>query len=301
MKFDRFWFNSFDKLVGPKPAGLVGGGGTASLQSLVQRGQPAWRIDDDHAQLIMQSVARASRSPPTSARCSLKGNKPVNGLVMAKKGQRKFAIEGAQVTIIGPLENRIDALRKEWAEALQKPTKEARQAALQACSCRQNRSTSRSRISPRSSCSSKSATEAAAHRRCAWRRRRQGLEGTRPRDRSGDIDLLKMPHHGSIRNTTERFLTFFVADHYVFSADGKYDNPDAPTIEAVVKMHGEREIELHFTNEDVTWSKPYKLEKNGKSAANLTELLTELRAAYQGQWKANARRPSDKAVVVELP
>ena len=115
------------------------------------------------------------------------------------------------------------------------------------------------------------------------------------------IDVLKMPHHGSIRNTTERFLAFFLAGHYVFSGDGKHDNPDAPTIEAVVKMHGEREIQMHFTNADVTWSKPYELEKNGKSAANLTELLTELRAAYQGQWKANARRPSDKAVVVELP
>ena len=27
VKFDRFWFNSFDKLVGPKPSGRSGGGG----------------------------------------------------------------------------------------------------------------------------------------------------------------------------------------------------------------------------------------------------------------------------------
>src|ERR1700710_1224087 len=35
VKFARFWFNSFDKLVGPKPAGLPTEVATASLQSLV--------------------------------------------------------------------------------------------------------------------------------------------------------------------------------------------------------------------------------------------------------------------------
>jgi hypothetical protein len=35
------------------------------------------------------------------------------------------------VTVIGPLQNRIEALRKAWAKALKKRTKKARQAALQ--------------------------------------------------------------------------------------------------------------------------------------------------------------------------
>jgi hypothetical protein len=120
--------------------------------------------------------------------------------------------------------------------------------------------------------------------------------GTKPTK----VDLLKMPHHGSIRNTTESFLKFFVADHYVFSADGKYDNPDAPTLEALVKMHGGRKIVLHFTNEDVTWTKAYQLEKNKKSVRNLDEMLTALRTAYPGPWTSNLRNPTEKSVVVEL-
>ena len=48
-------------------------------------------------------------------------------------------------------------------------------------------------------------------------------------DQPAKLDLVKMPHHGSIRNSTKPFLEFFLADHYVFSANGKYDNPDAPT------------------------------------------------------------------------
>jgi hypothetical protein len=115
------------------------------------------------------------------------------------------------------------------------------------------------------------------------------------------IDLLKMPHHGSVRNTPKNFLELFVADHYVFSANGKYDNPDPPVIEAIVKMHGHRKIALHFTNADLTWSKPYNLEKDKQTVANLTEMLVALRTAYPGPWSANARKPTDKSVVVQLP
>jgi hypothetical protein len=301
VRFDRFWFNSFEDLVGPKPAGLSGEAATASLQSLVgEDNLPG--VFDEGAKLIMQSVGQGNALAADLRSLGLTGNKPVNGFVMAKKGQRKLAIDGAQVTIIGPLENRLAALRKEWAAALRQPTKEARQAALQ------------SLFLPAKSLDKSIPNLSSIVVLVELGKRKLLLTG----DAHGDdivkawselglgtgpvgIDVLKMPHHGSIRNTTERFLAFFLADHYVFSGDGKHDNPDAPTIEAVVKMHGERQIQMHFTNADVAWSKPYELEKNGKTVGNLTELLTELRAAYQGQWMANARRPSDKAVVVELP
>ena len=110
-----------------------------------------------------------------------------------------------------------------------------------------------------------------------------------------------MPHHGSIRNTTEPFLKFFEADHYVFSADGKYDNPDASTIEALVKLHGKRKIVMHFTNADVSWRTAHTLEKNKVKVRNLDELLKALRRAYPGPWSANLRKPADKSVIVEMP
>jgi hypothetical protein len=65
VKFARFWFNSFDKLVGPRPAGLSEeAAATASLQSLVsEKNLPG--VDDEHAQLIMQSVAGRPRNVAT--------------------------------------------------------------------------------------------------------------------------------------------------------------------------------------------------------------------------------------------
>jgi beta-lactamase superfamily II metal-dependent hydrolase len=300
VKFSRFWFNSFDKLVGPKPSGLSGEVATASLQSLVDEALPG--VDDEHATLIMQSVGQGNLLAADIRTLRLNDNQPINGFVMAKKGQQKISIEGADITVIGPLESRLEALRKAWAKALKKPTKKARQAALQELFLPKK---SLDKSVPNLSSivvlveieGRKLLLTGDAHGDdvvAAWKE--LGL-GTK----SVTIDLLKMPHHGSIRNTTKSFLEFFVADHYVFSANGKYNNPDAATLEAVVKMHGNRKIVLHFTNKDVTWDEAYKLEKDRTKVRNLGEMLTALHVAYPGPWSANLRKPGDKSVLVNLP
>src|SRR5512145_484588 len=51
VKFQRFWFNSFDKLVGPKPQGVSAEAATASVQSLVST-QNLPGVDDELAQAV---------------------------------------------------------------------------------------------------------------------------------------------------------------------------------------------------------------------------------------------------------
>jgi beta-lactamase superfamily II metal-dependent hydrolase len=250
----------------------------------------------------MQSVGQGNLLAADIRTLRLNDNQPMNGVVMAKKGQQKISIEGANVTVIGPLESRLDALRKAWAKALKKPTKKSRQAALQELFLSKK---SQDKSVPNLSSivvlvevgGRKLLLTGDAHGDDvveAWKKLELGAGPV-------TINLLKMPHHGSIRNTTKAFLEFFVADHYVFSANGKYNNPDAPTLEAVVKMHGNRKIVLHFTNENVTWDEVYTLEKDKTKVRNLDEMLRALRAAYPGPWTANLRKSEDKSVIVTLP
>jgi beta-lactamase superfamily II metal-dependent hydrolase len=302
VEFARFWFNSFDDLVGPKPASAAGEAATASLQSLVDPVNVPG-VDDEHATMIMQSVPQGNSLASDLRALNLQGNKPVGGFIAAMKGQKKIPIDGAQVTILGPLQGRLDKLREEWAKALSKPDKPSRQAALQSLflpASKQDKSVPNlsSIVVLVEIGNRKLLLTGDAHGDdivTAWQ---DDLDmGTQP----VKIDLLKMPHHGSIRNCTARFLTFFLADHYVFSADGKYDNPDPPTVEAVVKLHGDRGIKMYFTNEDVTWSASYTLEKGGKKVGNLKDLLASLHQAYPGTWKETFRAKTDKSVVVTLP
>jgi hypothetical protein len=303
VQFDQFWFNSFTDLVGPAPSDLSdeAKAETAVLQSLVSIDNLPG-VDDEHAQMIMQNVAEGDTLANDLTTLRLQDNPPFPGrFVMASKGQRPVTIAGASVTVLGPLERRLNALRKDWAAALREPTKEARRAALQELFL-----PARSQDKSVTNLSSIVVLVEIGERKLlltgdahgddivdAWEELELG-------DGPVKIDLLKMPHHGSIRNSTEKFLKFFVADHYVFSGDGRHGNPDGATIEAVVKMHGERAIEMHFTNRDVSWKKPYELEKNARSVANLEELLNALGEAYPGAWTANLRKDTDQSVAVKL-
>jgi beta-lactamase superfamily II metal-dependent hydrolase len=62
------------------------------------------------------------------------------------------------------------------------------------------------------------------------------------------VNILKLPHHGSIRNVTEEFLRTVTADHYVISANGKYDNPDLDTLKLFSKVRGAAPCTVHLTN-----------------------------------------------------
>lgn len=67
------------------------------------------------------------------------------------------------------------------------------------------------------------------------------------RDGRFEVDLLKLPHHGSSRTVDVDFFRTVVADHYVISADGRDDNPDVETLAMLATARGEEEYTLHFT------------------------------------------------------
>jgi beta-lactamase superfamily II metal-dependent hydrolase len=65
------------------------------------------------------------------------------------------------------------------------------------------------------------------------------------------VDVLKVPHHGSSRNSDEKFFRSLTADIYVISANGKYGNPDFETLQWIVAGDKKRSraITLFVTNE----------------------------------------------------
>ena len=77
-----------------------------------------------------------------------------------------------------------------------------------------------------------------------------GEAGTLDGDGRRHVSILKMPHHGSIRNITPDFLRAVTADTYVISADGRYGNPDFEALALIVEVAHEqgRRIELAMTN-----------------------------------------------------
>jgi beta-lactamase superfamily II metal-dependent hydrolase len=68
------------------------------------------------------------------------------------------------------------------------------------------------------------------------------------------VDVLKVQHHGSSRNTTRDFFDAITADTYVLSADGRHNNPQFETMKWIVEAARDRQrpITLVATNQTET-------------------------------------------------
>ncbi|MEZ5077333.1 MAG: hypothetical protein R2725_07825 [Solirubrobacterales bacterium] len=76
-----------------------------------------------------------------------------------------------------------------------------------------------------------------------------GLEsaGLMPPGGSIDLDVLKLPHHGSSRNLDVDFFERVRAPHLVISANGRHENPDLGTLEMIATARPDAELTIHFT------------------------------------------------------
>jgi hypothetical protein len=61
------------------------------------------------------------------------------------------------------------------------------------------------------------------------------------------VNVLKLPHHGSIRDVEVDFFQRITADHYVISGDGRYGNPESKTLEMITGSRKDDEFTIHLT------------------------------------------------------
>jgi hypothetical protein len=80
-----------------------------------------------------------------------------------------------------------------------------------------------------------------------------GLKNNNLLDTNGKckVDIFKIPHHGSDRNSSVKLYQTVIAKHYVISANGKHDNPDKAMLEMFAEgTKGRNDFTLHLTNHD---------------------------------------------------
>jgi beta-lactamase superfamily II metal-dependent hydrolase len=79
-----------------------------------------------------------------------------------------------------------------------------------------------------------------------------GLEtaGKLPAGGTLTLDVLKLPHHGSIRNVEADFFKRLPARHYFISANGRDGNPESATLEALAGSRTDDDFTIHLTNHD---------------------------------------------------
>lgn len=170
-------------------------------------------------------------------------NEPFGDLVVAGRPAVSTG-NGLALTVIAPTARRLDDLRREWAHQLEK----LRAATGVTAAAAQAVDKSVTNLS-----SVVILAESAGH--TALLTGDAGaddiIEGVRQAG-LGDggklhVDILKMPHHGSRRNVSCQLLTAITADTYVFSGDGRHDNPDVETFRLLGAVRDPRDFVVVLT------------------------------------------------------
>ncbi len=87
-----------------------------------------------------------------------------------------------------------------------------------------------------------------------------------------EVDILKMPHHGSDRNVNVDFFRTVRARHYVFSGDGRHENPSVETLEMLFEARPEGSAYcIHWTYPIDDWKSDYPKARLQEVLANAAD------------------------------
>lgn len=256
-KIDKFWFNSFDDIIGnieiPVITDISTDAETASMQIAAN---PILDQADEHISAVIASTGQGRTIRDNAGLLDLSINSPFTvlpgssaRLVRGDSANSKVNL-GADVSIhvIHPNEQRLIELQKKWDEDLAKAKEKGDDSIILA-------SMASSDKSPFNLSSIVGLIEYQDKKILLTGDGRgddiyEGLKNNNLLDEEGKlhVDILKIPHHGSDANITEEFLQKITAKHYVISADGKHHNPDQKVLDMF-----ERSVKsgtLHLTNHE---------------------------------------------------
>jgi len=188
---------------------------------------------------VVASVAQGRQLRDQAIRLGWPRNQPFTGLVVAP---REVPFGTAKLTVVGPAAPALDKLDAKWEEWLSHHPEAVSVAEY-------------ADRSPFNLSSIVVLAEAGGRSMLLCGDARgdhvlEGLEGAGKLAPGGTLalDILKLPHHGSIRNVDHDFFERLPARHYLISADGRDGNPESATLEAIAASRADDDFEIHLTN-----------------------------------------------------
>lgn len=287
----RLWFNSFSVLLGDAVdiAAATMGAAAEAIAAGVRNGE---NLTD-----YVLSITGASI------------NNGAPGLLVAA-GQQPKGFGPAKVTILAPGKKALTELREKWLDWVQEKGAVAAGEALTAGldTVRFRADTSVANLS-----SIVMLIEAFGTRVLLTGDQRGDhvLEGLESAGLVADggvfpVDVMKVPHHGAIGNNQRAFVERVPADTYIFSANGKDQNPDTPVLEMyAAQAKTGRRFTMAFTNRDMVYAANRKGEMptlKGKTVGTLAEAIVVLREDPDVEKNVTfaCREPDQHSLVVPL-
>jgi hypothetical protein len=283
------WFNSFSKLVEPVQAAAAA-------------------LLNNTPSAIAASVSQGESLTGAAIRVNTDINPNAdNGLILAGHAPKGFG--KAKIKVVAPDKTALEALRKAWLADLKKKKEKLRPgaAAITAAVPAAKLDTAIPNLSSIAMLVSSAGKTVLLTGDARGDHVLSGLKTTRSLKKGKlHVDVLKVPHHGAEGNNPAAFIEAVTADHYVFSANGKDQNPDPPVLELIAAQAASgRKFTMHFTNGDMAYdprrdgSLPTL---GGKPCATLKDAIKLLKR--DPKVKANVtfsfRKSADPSLIITL-
>ena len=281
----ELWHNAFTDIVGDEDdLYLKTASGAAKVSST---GDVLVKLDvHPRTEAIIASVPQGKRLRETAKKLGwiLNDERP---LMMAGTGNDTIDDGGKlKLTILGPSRERLIALQKDWMKKVKEAQKKADEAGAQTVEYKDT-------SPPNLASLIVLATDGT--RRILLTGDGRGdyiLEGIENaglmEDGKFPVDVLKVPHHGSIRDLDTDFFERIPAKDYVISANGRFSNPDIPTLEMIVAVRGNEGYNIHLTYPVDQFNAAYDRQR-------LQELIDE---SQDKNYKIIPRDPNATSIVV---
>jgi hypothetical protein len=283
----RAWVNTFEDLTGEKPAGA--GFGAADIAALPATPLGA-ALANTKSGIELASVGQGRELRNLINQLVLQNNQPFNDLVTVDSPRNPAVINGLKLTVVAPSKANINALKDNWEHHV-KPLLHAGQHAEAADYVDKS-------VYNLSSIVVLAEIDGKRILLTGDGRGDHALAGLKEKgllDANGkiEVDILKLPHHGSERDVKIDYFQSIHAKHYVISANGKFSNPDLPTLKMLSDARrGDDDFTIWLTNP----TNEFELPEIGKGV----QAFFDAEKAAGRTYRVNQRKSEDLSVVIDL-
>lgn len=259
-----FWHNSFDAIIGHEPKELTASVqdhfGAAALSGGGLSDEAVREVEDDSEEeqevtesslKVLASIEQAFRLRTDADALGYPPNPEFEGeLIMARANAKPIEVaSGLKFTVLGPMKAELEALHNKHDQWLRELKKKGKSPAEALAAYVDKSVPNLSSIVVLAEFGGKRIllTGDARGDKIIQGLQLAGLLAPGKKSKI-EVDLLKVPHHGSSNNLAKDFFQRIVARHYVFSGNGEHGNPERESMEMLLAARGEdADFKIHFT------------------------------------------------------